>query len=493
VRAAVILLATMALAGPLYGADEQMQFGRFGTVTVYRETPEPRSVALFVSGDGGWNQGVVDMARAVASLDTLAVGIDIRTFLKALGAASEACSYPAADFEALSQFVQKQLHFSHYVTPLLIGYSSGATLVYAALVQAPPGTFGGAVSLGFCPDLDLAKPMCRGHGLEWTTGPKGKGVNFLPTSTLEQPWIAFQGVVDQVCDPAGTQSFVAKTARADVVMLPKVGHGYSVQRNWLPQFRQAVITLTAPAPPAPRPEAVSDLPLVEVPAPGSAPYLAVMLSGDGGWASLDKEVAGVLAGKGMPVVGLNSLQYFWSARTPEQLAADLARVLRHYLTAWGKSKVVLAGYSFGADVLPFAVSRLPAELRNAVALVALLGRCRPRSPGSRARERCVSSARARVTRRATASIRRSQPPSRWRAGTTSAAPTSRSRSGSSPSSRRPRRRPVRAPARERPPPREGRARAGWPGRRARSSAGSAPRRYRPRRRRPAPASSSGAG
>lgn len=372
-RAAVILLATMALAGPLYGADEQMQFGRFGTVTVYRETPEPRSVALFVSGDGGWNQGVVDMARAVASLDTLAVGIDIRTYLKALGAASEACSYPAADFEALSQFVQKQLHFSHYVTPLLIGYSSGATLVYAALVQAPPGTFGGAVSLGFCPDLDLAKPMCRGHGLEWTTGPKGKGVNFLPTSTLEQPWIAFQGVVDQVCDPAGTQSFVAKTARADVVMLPKVGHGYSVQRNWLPQFRQAVITLTAPAPPAPRPEAVSDLPLVEVPAPGSAPYLAVMLSGDGGWASLDKEVAGVLAGKGMPVVGLNSLQYFWSARTPEQLAADLARVLRHYLTAWGKSKVVLAGYSFGADVLPFAVSRLPAELRNAVALVALLG------------------------------------------------------------------------------------------------------------------------
>ncbi len=255
----------------------------------------------------------------------------------------------------------------------MIGYSSGATLVYATLVQAPPGTFRGAISLGFCPDLEVSKPMCKGHGLEWTAGPKGKGVVFLPTATLEQPWVAFQGVIDQVCDPAGTQAFVGKVAGAEVVMLPKVGHGYSVQKNWMPQFKEAVVKLTAAEPLPPRPEAVSDLPLVEVPATGSSPYLAVMLSGDGGWASLDKEVAGVLAAQGVPVVGLNCLQYFWKSRNPDGLAADLARLLRHYMSSWQKSRVVLAGYSFGADVLPFAVNRLPADLRGPVALVALLG------------------------------------------------------------------------------------------------------------------------
>jgi type IV secretory pathway VirJ component len=373
VRAAIAVAVLTCAAGTSFAAEEQLQFGRFGTVTLYRQTPEPRAVALFVSGDGGWNQGVVDMARTVAGLDTLAVGIDIRTYLKALAAASDPCVYPASDFEALGQFVQQQLHFSRYVTPLLIGYSSGATLVYAALVEAPPGTFRGALSLGFCPDLELSRPMCKGHGLEWTPGPKGKGVVFLPATTLEQPWVAFQGVIDQVCDPAGTQQFVGKVPGGEVVMLPKVGHGYSVPRNWEPQFKEVLVKLTAPEVAAVKPEAVSDLPLVEVPAAGSSPYLAVVLSGDGGWASLDKEVAGVLAARGVPVVGLNSLQYFWQARTPDALAADLARVLRHYLPAWGKSRVVLAGYSFGADVLPFAVSRLPAELRAQVALVALLG------------------------------------------------------------------------------------------------------------------------
>lgn len=372
-RTAIGLAVALALVAPAAHAEETLEFGRFGTIEVYRDSVEPQAVALFVSGDGGWNEGVVDMARTTAGLNVLVVGIDIRTYLKALHGASEECIYPAADFEALSQFVQKQLHFTRYVTPLLIGYSSGATLVYAALVQAPPGTFRGAVSLGFCPDLALAKPWCKGHGLTFVPGPKGKGIVFEPATTLEQPWIAFQGDVDQVCDPAGTQQFVAKVPRGEVVMLPKVGHGYSVPKNWEPQFKEAVIRLTRPEVRAAAPEAVSDLPLVEVPAKSDSPYLGVMLSGDGGWASLDKEVAGALAAGGVPVVGLNSLQYFWKARTPDELAADLARVLRHYLPAWGKSRAILAGYSFGADVLPFAVSRLPAELRAQVAGVALLG------------------------------------------------------------------------------------------------------------------------
>jgi type IV secretory pathway VirJ component len=372
-KAATAVLAALAAATPLHATEEQMQFGRFGSVTVYRASAEPGSVALFVSGDGGWNQGVVDMARTISGLDATVVGIDIRTYLKALAASSEACVYPASDFEGLSQFVQKQLRFSRYHAPLLVGYSSGATLVYATLVEAPPGTFRGAISLGFCPDLDLAKPLCRGHGIEAVPGPKGKGVIFQPATTLEQPWIAFQGVIDQVCDPPATQAFVGKVPHGEVVMLPKVGHGYSVPRNWEPQFKAAVLELTAPEPAPPRPEAVSDLPVVEVPATGDGQDLAVMLSGDGGWASIDKQVAGVLAAHGVPVVGLNCLQYFWKARTPEGLAADLTRIARYYLAAWHRSRLVLAGYSFGADVLPFAVSRLPADLRGAVRVVALLG------------------------------------------------------------------------------------------------------------------------
>src|SRR5919108_4336596 len=146
--------------------SDSLAFGRFGTVALYRRTEHPSSVALFVSGDGGWNLGVVGMAQELASMDVLVVGIDIRDYRAALARASEACSYPAAEFEALSQYVQKRLGFARYTPPVLVGYSSGATLVYATLAQAPPNTFRGAISLGFCPDLLLSRPLCKGSGLE---------------------------------------------------------------------------------------------------------------------------------------------------------------------------------------------------------------------------------------------------------------------------------------------------------------------------------------
>jgi type IV secretory pathway VirJ component len=373
-------LVVAALAGNALASEDVLEFGRFGSVTVYREAAQPRQVVLFVSGDGGWNLGVVDMARELATTGALVVGIDILRYLKALDAGSDGCLYPAADFEALSQFVQKELDLPRYLTPVLVGYSSGATLVYAILVQAPPNTFAGAVSLGFCPDFPATKPFCKGRGLAWEPRPKGKGVDFLPAAHLQEPWIALQGTVDQVCDPAGTESFVRQVPRGEVVMLPKVGHGFSVPRNWLPQFKDALERLVGAAPSAGAATErqadadVSDLPLVEVPARGEATdTLAVIISGDGGWAGIDRDLGGAMADRGVAGVGLDSLRYFWRKKTPEIAGRDLERIVRHYLAAWGKSRVLLVGYSRGAEVLPFMANHLPADLRARVALIALLG------------------------------------------------------------------------------------------------------------------------
>ncbi|MBI3951150.1 MAG: virulence factor family protein [Acidobacteria bacterium] len=369
----VALLATNTIRGT---AEESLRFGRFGAVTLYRESPHPSHVILFVSGDGGWNQGVVDMAKSLASLDALVVGIDTTHYLKELAASNERRSYPAADFEALSKYVQKKLDFPRYATPVLIGCSSGATLVYATLVQAPPTTFLGAISLGFCPDLLLKKPLCRGSGLEWRPGPKGKGFSFLPAKALEAPWIAFQGTIDQVCDAAAVQSYVKRVRQGELILLPKVGHGFSVPKNWMPQLKQAFLHLVERHEPArpPQPPEVEDLPLEIVPAQGpESDTLAVIVTGDGGWGVTDRGLSNALASHGIPVVGLNSLHYFWTRRTPEQAARDLERILRRYLDAWKKEKVILIGYSFGADVLPFMANRLPEDLFARVRLVALLG------------------------------------------------------------------------------------------------------------------------
>jgi len=123
----------------------------------------------------------------------------------------------------------------------------------------------------------------------------------------------------------------------------------------------------------PQPPPAADLPLLEFPAGPGRPCLAVFLTGDGGWADLDSQVSARLVSAGIPVVGWNSLKYYWVQRSPEEASRDLERILAYYLEKWKKTQAVLVGYSRGADVLPFLASRLqPARLRQ-VRLLALLG------------------------------------------------------------------------------------------------------------------------
>ncbi|HVP37288.1 MAG TPA: AcvB/VirJ family lysyl-phosphatidylglycerol hydrolase [Terriglobales bacterium] len=373
-----LLLLIFLFCNQTFATEETQRFGVFGDVWLYYQSAHPSEVVLFVSGDGGWNKGVVDMARALSTKDALVVGIDILHFIRELENSGENCLYPAGDFELLSKFVQQHLNYPEYITPILVGYSSGATLIYAALVQAPSNTFKGGISLGFCPDLETTKSFCPGNGLEWTAGPKGKGYSFLPAKTLEVPWIALQGEADQVCNPEQTEKYVSQVTNGEIIMLPKVGHGFAVQKNWMSQFKEAFMRLTSvqSTTPSPQPQAVEvkNLPLVEFPASAtSQDFLAIHISGDGGYGVTDKGISNGLASKGIPVVGLNSLKYFWKRRTPDEASKDLGRILNYYLSAWKKNKLILIGYSMGADVLGFMVNRLPENLRSKIQMIVLLG------------------------------------------------------------------------------------------------------------------------
>ncbi|MFZ0611294.1 MAG: AcvB/VirJ family lysyl-phosphatidylglycerol hydrolase [Desulfobacterales bacterium] len=364
--------ATVARAG-----EAGIRFGRFGELALYHRSERPARVVLFVSGDGGWDKGGVELARELATLDALVVGVDINYYLKQLESSSESCVYPAADFEMLSQYIQKKFDYPQYTAPVLIGYSSGATLVYATLAQAPGNTFAGAIGLGFCPDLALSKPLCRGSGLEWTRAPAGNGTNFLPATHLTVPFIAIQGTTDPVCDAGKTKAFVDQVKNGKIIMLPEVGHGFAVPKNWMPQLKNEFNRLVAQNPEQRELSSgadLADLPLKIITARGpESDSMAVFWSGDGGWADLDKDISGRLAARGVAVVGVNSLAYFWTRRTPDQIARDLERIIGHYAALWQKEKVALIGYSFGADILPFAAARLSDAARSRVALLALLG------------------------------------------------------------------------------------------------------------------------
>ena len=73
------------------------------------------------------------------------------------------------------------------------------------------------------------------------------------------------------------------------------------------------------------------------------------------------------------MVGWSSLGYYWTPRTPAGAAADLTRIIEHYTTVWRRPRVRIVGYSFGADIAPFLVNRLPESIRAHVTALTLLG------------------------------------------------------------------------------------------------------------------------
>lgn len=375
VMACLLGWTSVASAAP---ADDVVNVTGLGAVTIYAPTGPPQQMVLFLSGDGGWNKGVVAMAERLRANGALVAGIDIRPLMKALDT-SASCGYPSGQLEELARSIQLHRRMAEYKRPILVGYSSGASLVYAMLAASPPETFAGGISLGFCPNVEIHRNLCQMRGLVTTKTPKHLGFDFTPWSGLPVPWIVLQGEVDQVCSPARTKAFTSATGHTELVSLPSVGHGFGVPRNWDAAFVRAYRTIadtrTAAEPPSAA-TPVADLSPVEVPAaPGTKPSdtLAIVLTGDGGWADIDKSLAAGFAARGIPAVGWSSLRYYWTPRTPDAAAADLERLLRYYLTAWRKDKAIIVGYSFGADTAPFLAARLPADLSGRIRAIGLLG------------------------------------------------------------------------------------------------------------------------
>ncbi len=119
---------------------------------------------------------------------------------------------------------------------------------------------------------------------------------------------------------------------------------------------------------------IRDLPVVELRAKNGGETLAIVLSGDGGWADIDKEIGKQLSERGVDVIGFDDRKYLMTGhRNVDSTAADVARIANHFMKQWGDSHLVLVGYSRGAAFAPFIATRLPDDLKGKVSLLALLG------------------------------------------------------------------------------------------------------------------------
>jgi type IV secretory pathway VirJ component len=220
---------------------------------------------------------------------------------------------------------------------------------YAATLLGNNGTVHALVSVDFCPG---------------TTTPV-----LAPAPAMRAPWYALQHR-DAGCAPAVVQQALALVPNTHLTWIapdqsaelrPAVEFGALLQ--WLDPTIAEQGQASA---------SVSGIPLIERPVK-HARRMVVFLSGDGGWAEFDRGVAAALNDIGIAVLGWDSLSYFWKARSPVELARDLAKVVDLFAARWHVQTVVVAGFSFGASSVPFAVSGLPATLRERIEKVVMLG------------------------------------------------------------------------------------------------------------------------
>ena len=375
-------LMAALLCGPVLAAvtEQSARYWRVGELALYVPAGKAGQVVLLISGAKGWQERETVAARELAAGGTLVIGIDGPAYLDLVSdrhdKRNDSCVSFADDFDAVARFVEKETGVADYVQPVLVGLEDGAALAHAVLAQAPPRTFRGGIGVGFCPTLAFSRPLCPGNALR-ADAPVSGTVRLRPTEGLASPWVSIPQDGQARCAPGASSDFVQGAVIAPVPAgAPRASAADSMLTPG--SLIDAVTALSVPVVQEPdaRTGSVDDLPLVEVPATSGSPatdLLAVLVTGDGGWAGIDKSIGRYLSERGIPVIGVDSLRYFWAKKTPTIVAADLEGVLRHYLNRWGKRRVLLIGYSLGAEGALFMADGLPPDLKRRLALLAMLG------------------------------------------------------------------------------------------------------------------------
>jgi len=204
-------------------------------LVVHRYEPdgEPRCPAvLLLSGDGGWQQGVVHWAKALAAEGHEVVGVDATRLVTIAGGGGLAGVVD--NWSALSRVTR--------TPPVVLGYSRGATigLALATRAEPPPPVVlmgvdledhfdGPAVPPGLTPGVkrhsdyvvDLRPLFATGARTARVAVVHGMLDRVAPYATVE-PWL------DRLPEPRR------------LTILPKSGHGFGDSRTVLPAISESL-------------------------------------------------------------------------------------------------------------------------------------------------------------------------------------------------------------------------------------------------------------
>lgn len=312
---------------------------------------DAKAMVVYFSDRSGWAASDDTIAAALSEDGNVVLGVDLAAYARELDKADGVCLYVVGEITDLAQTAQRQLNIQTYLPPIVAGSGDGATFAYAALADAPANTLGGAVASGFADRLSLRLPFCPGS-----------------TASKTADGNAYSYAFDKPMPEAATLFVSADTleaTRAQAAQQPNITVDALDGDNAAAQIVTTVSSLVDAI------EPFGKLPAVDLRSTTPPKAVAIFISGDGGWRDIDKTMGEWLSTQAVHVVGLDALHYFWSKRTPQELAADITTLIKD-ADPQAKLPVMLIGYSFGADTLPLAYPLLSKDLQDRTRVIALM-------------------------------------------------------------------------------------------------------------------------
>lgn len=358
-----LALATLMTVGIAKAeeSDKKYDTGIIPSPHIMVPTGKVVGEVVLISDIGGWGDKENAVAQTLLAKGSMVIGIDYPSLLKSLNdydvSQNDGCIYMVSDIEALSQQVQRSVADSAYELPIIAGVGAGGTMALAIAAQTPDATVSQTLAVDPAAGIALKKDLC-------TPAEKVKvGDNLvigLMDGALPDPIIAS---FTPAAPKDGRDHVEAmQKDHPEIEIRDSTDDAMTTLSNTLVQLVQALSAEKSPL----------GLPINVLDTKPTEDTIAIIYSGDGGWRDIDKEVGSYLQDQGIPVVGVDTLHYFWSERKPQETADDLGRIIDYYTKHYKVQHVVLIGYSFGADVIPASYNLLKPKQREQVVQMSLL-------------------------------------------------------------------------------------------------------------------------
>ena len=100
--------------------------------------------------------------------------------------------------------------------------------------------------------------------------------------------------------------------------------------------------------------------------------LVVFFTGDSGRSSFGEKLTRSLCADSIPLMCIDSYKYFHQRKTPQQTLDSILPYIALNLKKYNRRKFIIAGYSFGSEVVPFIYNAMSDEWKDKVEFIVLI-------------------------------------------------------------------------------------------------------------------------